>query len=166
MDAQGSVAADVELSLFDEVAEALRGMVASSWGPIRCRPRAYGIKAWFGATTPSREHYEAQVISPHAVGGAQVLGLEIGFHAEHPHVGDNERVLERLLDSEKRWRKRLGADAVAGPFLGRADVWRRVSETWSDPDLDEAGLGMEIAGRLADYVDALEPVLRATPKSR
>jgi hypothetical protein len=151
----------VELSLFDEVAEALRGMVAADLGALQCRPRSYGIKVWFGPSKPPREHYEAQVISPHAVEGATVLGLEIGFHAEHPKVGDNDRVLGLLLKAEKRWRKVLGTDAVAGPFLGRADLWRRVSETWADPDLGEPDLGMEVASRLADYIDALEPLLRA-----
>lgn len=151
----------VELSLFDEVAEALRGMIAPDLGAVRCRARSYGIKVWFGAATPSREHYEAQVVSPHALAGAEVLGLEIGFHAEHPKVADNDRVLEHLLKAEKRWRKVLGTDAVAGPFLGRAHLWRRVSETWADPDLGEPELGMEVASRLADYIDALEPLLRA-----
>jgi hypothetical protein len=151
----------VELSLFDEVAEALRGMIAGDLGALRCRPRSYGIKVWFGAAKPPREHYEAQVISPHAVEGATVLGLEIGFHSEHPQVAENDRVLDHLLKAEKRWRKVLGANAVAGPFLGRADLWRRVSETWADPDLGEPDLGMEVASRLADYIDVLEPLLRA-----
>ena len=70
-------------------------------------------------------------------------------------------MLGLLLKAEKRWRKVLGTDAVAGPFLGRADLWRRVSETWADPDLGEPDLGMEVASRLADYIDALEPLLRA-----
>jgi hypothetical protein len=116
---------------------------------------------WFGPAKPTREHYEAQVVSPHAVDGAAVLGLEIGFHAEHPKVAENDRVLDVLLKGEKRWRKVLGTSVVAGPFLGRAGLWRRVSETWADPDLAEPELGMEVASRLADYIDALEPLLRA-----
>ena len=47
-----------------------------------------------------------------------------------------------------------------GPFLGRPDVWRRVSETWPDPDLGGEDLGIEVAVRLADYITALEPVRR------
>jgi hypothetical protein len=157
----------VELSLFEEVAEALRGMVDGDLGVLRCRPRSYGIKVWFGPVKPPREHYEAQVISPHALDGAAVLGLEIGFHTEHPKLDDNERVLERLVAAERKWRRTLGKDVVVGPFLGRADLWRRVSETWADPDLGEPDLGMEVASRLADYIDALEPVLRGrTARSR
>ena len=151
----------MEIGLFDSVAALVRGMVPAELGEFRERHHRYGIKVWFGPSKPPREHYEAQVISPHAVEGATVLGLEIGFHAEHPKVGDNDRVLGLLLKAEKRWRKVLGTDAVAGPFLGRADLWRRVSETWADPDLGEPDLGMEVASRLADYIDALEPLLRA-----
>ena len=150
----------IELSLFQEVAEAVRGMVSPDLGAVRCQPRSYGIKVWFGAEKPPREHYEAQVISPHAVEDAEILALEIGFHAEHPRLDENDRVLAHLLGSERRWRKALGEAPVAGPFLGRAQLWRRVSETWADPDLGEPDLGMELASRLADYIDALEPLLR------
>ncbi|MDZ4824996.1 MAG: hypothetical protein SGJ13_00835 [Actinomycetota bacterium] len=44
--------------------------------------------------------------------------------------------------------------------MGRADVWRRVSETWPDPDLSERELGEELAARLLDYVTAIAPVRR------
>ena len=65
-----------------------------------------------------------------------------------------------LASSEKVWRKVVGVDAVAGPFIGRADTWRRVSETWADPNLDEDELVLQIAIRLTEYMSALEPVLR------
>ena len=42
-----------------------------------------------------------------------------------------------------------------GAFLGRQDAWRRVSETWPDPDLGAPDLGFEIAARLVDYIAAL-----------
>src|SRR5262245_41049302 len=128
------------------------------------RAHRYGIKVWFGGTTPTREHYEAQVIGPDAVPRAKVLALEVGFHAEHPDPKANDAVVARLLARERTWRKVLGKDAVAGPFLGRADRWRRVSETWPDPDLGEPQLALELAGRLHDYVTALEPVLRAADR--
>ena len=52
-------------------------------------------------------------------------------------------------------------------WLGRADRWRRVSETWPDPDLGDTELPFEVAARLTDYVIALEPVLREkTPRKR
>jgi hypothetical protein len=89
-----------------------------------------------------------------------VLALEIGFHSEHSKAADNDATLERLCTAERRWRKVVGPDAEVGPFLGRADVWRRVSETWPDPDLDEDELVMQIAIRLTEYMSALEPALR------
>jgi len=150
----------VELALFEEVADAVRGLLPRELGEVRCRPRRYGIKVWFGPTTPPREHYEAQVIGPDAVDDAKVLALEVGFHAEHPQVADNDAVITRLLGCEVRWRKELGGEAEVGAFLGRADVWRRISETWPDPDLESVELPFEVAARLADYVIALEPVRR------
>ena len=153
----------MELALFDEVAEVLRGLVADEFGAPRHRARRYGVKVWFGADHPIPEHYEAQVIGPEGVEGAAVLALEVGFHAEHRRVADNEAVLARLLGSEGRWRAVVGDDAVAGPFLGRPDVWRRVSETWPDPDLGADDLAVDLGLRLADYVRALEPVRRGAP---
>jgi hypothetical protein len=150
----------VDVSLFDEVGDALRGMIPHDLGPFRYRAHRYGIKVWFGSDAPRREHYEAQVISPDAVDDAEVLAVEVGFHAEHPAAADNDAVLAVLLRSEKKWRRVIGGDAVAGPFLGRADVWRRVSETWPDPDLGDAELPVELAARLVDYARALEPLLR------
>jgi hypothetical protein len=153
-------AAAVDLSLFDEVAYALRGMAPAELGELRARAHRYGIKVWFGPETPPREHYEAQVIGPDNDRSAKVLALEIGFHSEYPKVAENEAVIAHLLATEKRWRRVIGADAVAGPFLGRPDVWRRVSETWPDPDLSDAELVVELAARLTDYVTALEPARR------
>jgi hypothetical protein len=155
----------MELTPFDEVGEALRGMVAPHLGPVRHRAHRSGIKVWFEGEKPGREHYEAQVIAPRHVEGANVSALELGFHAEHPLVAENDDVLAHLLRHEDRWRPAIGADAVAGPFLGRAAVWRRVSETWPDPDLGDPDLAIEIAARLTDYVLALEPVRRLRPPS-
>jgi hypothetical protein len=73
----------------------------------------------------------------------------------------NDEVLQRMRTTEQQWRKTLGADAVAGDFIGRTG-WRRISEVWpanEEPDIDEA---IEVAARLADYVIALEPARRAT----
>jgi hypothetical protein len=151
----------VDLSLFDEVEDALRGMVPARLGALCCRAHRAGVKVWFDAEAPPREHYEAQVIGPRGVPGATAFAIEIGFHAEHPKATDNDRALARLVANEERWRRALGPDAVAGPFLGRADRWRRVSETWPDPDLDDPGLAVELAARLLDYVTALEPLRRA-----
>ena len=51
----------------------------------------------------------------------------------------------------------LGEEAETGPFIGM-DEWTRVSEVWPPPDPDDPEAPMEIAARLADYVDAIEPV--------
>jgi len=128
--------------------------------PRRVRAIERRLERRFGPLTPPREHYEAQVIGAKHVPDAKVLALEIGFHAEHPKVADSDATLARLLKREKAWRKVLGDDAVAGPFLGRGDPWRRVSETWPDPDLGDDDLCMEVALRVTDYMTALEPVLR------
>jgi hypothetical protein len=151
----------VELLLFDEVADAVTSLVPPDLGQVRCRAHRYGIKVWFGADTPSKEHYEAQVMGAEAMDEAEVLVLEIGFHAEHPDEARNQALLDQLLRDERRWRRVLGAEAEAGPFLGRRDDWRRLSELWADPDLSDPAIGLEIAARLTDYVAALEPARRA-----
>jgi hypothetical protein len=147
----------VESQLFEEVGDALRGMLPPELGELRLRVRRYGIKVWFGPIDPPREHYEAQVIGADAVEEARVLAIEIGFHAEHSQVGDNARIIDRLAACEADWRRRVGDAAVIGPFLGRAKTWRRVSETWADPDLGDPELAIELAALLADYITALEP---------
>ena len=92
--------------------------------------------------------------------GAKVLAIEVGFHAEHSKEADNQAVIDRLLRVEKRWRKDVGKEAEAARFLGRAQHWRRVSETWIDPDLGDPELAFEIAARLTDYITAIEPCRR------
>lgn len=146
----------MESQLFEEVADALRGMLPPELGDLRMRVRRYGIKVWFGASEPPREHYEAQVIGPKDVKEASVLALEIGFHAENSTAADNKKAVGRLVEHEKQWRPVL-KEAVAGPFLGRAKSWQRVSETWPDPDLADPELAIEVAAQLADYISALEP---------
>ncbi len=146
------------MELFEEVAEALRGLVPPELGPYHHRTHRYGTKVWFGDATPPREHYEAQVVGVREVPTAEALAVEVGFHAEHPQPADNEAVLAALLAQEGDWRPVLGPEAEAGVFLGRAEHWRRVSETWPDPDLEDPELGTEQAVRLLDYDTALEPL--------
>jgi hypothetical protein len=145
------------VELFEEACEALRGLVPPELGEFRHRTHRYGTKIWFGPEAPPKEHYEAQVVGKRDVPEAEFLAVEIGFHSEHPKDADNQAVLDGLLAGEKQWRKELGDEAVAGVFLGRADHWRRISETWIDPDLDDPELGTELAMRLLDYIEALEP---------
>ena len=150
----------MDIELFDQVSDALYALVPDELGEPRRRARRYGIKVWFGTKEPGREHYEAQVVGPRDVAAATMLALEIGFHAEHPRVEENDAAVEPLLRAEKSWRRQLGPEAVAGPFLGRPDDWRRVSETWADPDLSDPDLAIEVATRLTDYITALEPLRR------
>ena len=159
----------MELGLFDEVGEAVRGLMPPDLGVVRFRAHRYGVKLWFDSEAAPREHYEAQVIGAKHVPDATVLAIEIGFHSEHSRAEQNEATLERLMRRERAWRKVLGPDAVAGPFLGRADQWRRVSETWPDPDLSDDDLCMEVALRVTEYMTVLEPLLRgaqARPNGR
>src|SRR5262245_56829071 len=107
----------MELQLFDEVGEVLRGLVPAALGELHCRHHRYGIKAWFGGDKPTREHNEAQVIGAKHVADATVLAIEVGFHSEHRDPAENERVVKELLTREPRWRKVLGDDAVAGEFI-------------------------------------------------
>src|SRR5215831_3717731 len=133
----------MEDELFNEAADVLRSLLPPKLGGARMRARRYGVKVWFGTSDPAREHYEAQVLGARHVPEATVLAMEVGFHSEHPKVEDNEHTLDALVRRERRWRKALGPDVVCGPFLGR-DSWRRLSETWLDPDLSDPDLAVEI----------------------
>ena len=150
----------MEDHLFTEAGDVLRSLLPPELSGARMRAHRYGIKVWFGAADAAKEHYEAQVIGARYVTDATTLALEIGFHSEHPKPAENDRALDALLDGERRWRKALGPEAIGGPFLGR-DSWRRLSETWPDPDLSDPDLGVEVGTRLYEYIAALEP-LRVT----
>ena len=144
--------------MFDEVAQALRSLLPDDLGPLRTRAHRYGIKVWFGPVKAPREHYEAQVISARHVPDATVLAIEVGFHAENPDPARNAQTLADLAVHEKRWRRALGTEAEAAPFIDDRHGWRRVSETWPDPDLGDPDLAFEVATRLTDYITALEPL--------
>jgi hypothetical protein len=162
----------MDLSPFEAAGALLPGMLPDELGAVRQQAHRYGIKVWFDTETKRaessrdtvkapREHYEAQVVGKKDVPGATSLAIEVGFHAEHTKEADNQAVLDRLLEVEKRWRKDIGKEAEATRFLGRAQHWRRVSETWLDPDLNDPELAFEVAARLCDYITAIEPVRRA-----
>ena len=74
--------------------------------------------------------------------------LEVGFHVEYPKVEKNEAILQRLLATEKGWRRTFGIEPIAGVFLG-VERWRRVSEIWEETDADDVDAAIEIAARLA-----------------
>lgn len=139
---------------FEHVLDALEGFVDETHGIVHASAHRRGLKVWFGTADgqAAREHYEAQLIRRD--GDA---ALEIGFHAEHRDPADNEACLDHLRAKESFWRSQLGEDAEAGPFLGM-DTWRRISEVWDPPDPDDPEASIEVAARLADYVDAIEPL--------
>jgi hypothetical protein len=137
---------------FETADDALRGFLPPKLRDFQSHRTGGNLKVWFDGD--GREHYEVQF-----VGRAGDLHLEVGFHAEHRDAGRNEEVVARLVDNEKAWRKALGREAKAGPFLGRQSKWRRISEIWEGDGLtDDAAV--EAAERLATYITALEPVRR------
>jgi hypothetical protein len=149
----------VEQHVFDEAAQALRGLLPADLGPVQCRAHRYGLKVWRGEPgKATRQHYEAQVVGARHVPEATVLAIEVGFHSELPDPAENQRTLAALVQVESKWRKALGPEAVAGPFLDDRHGWKRLSETWPDPDLDDPDLGFELAARLTDYITVLEPL--------
>jgi hypothetical protein len=159
-------AASVERSFFEEVRDAFEGF-APEHGLIETRSHRRGLKVWYGDA--AKEHYEAQLIrasvaDPTAapdVDGADTV-LEVGFHAEHPRPADNEAVLARLLAAETSWREILGPEPQAGAFLGGGG-WTRISELWDAPTDGDPDAAMDVAARLADYVEAIEPLRAANP---
>jgi hypothetical protein len=146
----------VELPLFDQVGEVLRSLTPDELGQLRFQTHRRGIKVWFDTVTAPREHYEAQVLARRHIDGGEGMAVEIGFHAENPTVERNAEAVASIARTEKAWRKILGKGVEIGTFFG-ADNWRRVSETWLDPDLDDPEFPMEVASRLVDYLEAIEP---------
>lgn len=151
----------MDLPLFEQTGELTRALVPDDLGDLRFRAHRRGVKVWFGSGRPSRFHFEAQLIPSHLSpepAGPDEVTIEVGFHAEHGDERRNEAVLERLRAKEKAWRQALGRQAVAGPFLGNAH-WCRISETWTEGGIDDPDLPFELASRLADYIQALQPLL-------
>lgn len=148
----------LETTLFEQVADAVRSLMAADTERMQLRWHRRGVKVWFGGEKPSRAHYEAQLIPRRHVDGHDGMAIEVGFHAEHKELAHNERLLQQLFTHESAWRSELGDEAQAGVFLG-ADNWRRVSEVWLEPDLDDPELAFEMAARLVDYLRAIEPIL-------
>jgi hypothetical protein len=137
----------IEIGVFDEVGEVLRGLLPANLGDAQQSVRRHGIKVWFGPGGPPREHYEAQLIGAGDVPGARVLALEIGFHSEHPKAEDNDAVLARLTGAaERRWRKTLGSEPQVGAFLGRATAWRGVRDL-GRPGSERARPGLRGGGQ-------------------
>ncbi len=148
----------MELPLFDQVDDLVRAMTPEHLGELKTRSHRRGIKVWFGQEKAGKQHYEAQILARRHVDGQEGVAIEIGFHSEHADPSKNQAVLDHLTTSERQWRKLLGAEAQGGVFFG-AENWRRVSEAWIEPNLEDGELSFEIAARLVDYLSALEPRL-------
>lgn len=154
----------MDLPLFDEVADVVRAMTPEELGELKLRTHRRGIKVWFDTAKPPREHYEAQLLARRHVDGKEGMALEIGFHAENPDEVHNRRAVAGIGGTEKTWRKILGPAAEVGEFYGAAN-WRRVSEAWLEPDLEDPSLGFEVGSRLVDYLEAIEPARQAVEPS-
>lgn len=149
----------MELPLFEQVGELTRTLVGAEARTVRFRAHRRGVKVWLDREAPPRLHYEAQLVPRRFVDERDGAVLEVGFHAEDGDMAVNDAAIETLASAEASWRPELGDEAVAGPFLGRPEDWRRCSEVWIEPDLDDDEVAFEIASRLADYVNALQPLL-------
>lgn len=145
----------MELGLFDQVAEVVLALTPEELGEVKVRAHRRGVKVWFDTAKPTKEHYEVQQLARHYVDGTTGMAVEIGFHAEHAEVERNEAVVADVMRSEKIWRKILGDEAEVAAFFG-SDNWRRVSEAWIEPDLDDPEIAFELASRLVDYLISIE----------
>ncbi len=159
----------MELHLFEHTGELVRAMAAERPGAggadigvgVRFRSHRRGVKVWFGPEKPTRFHYEAQVLPTRLLDQPPEEGmtaLEVGFHAEHGDERRNQAVVDLLDRHRTAWTSSLGGEAELGPFLGN-DNWARLSEVWPGEDLEDPDLAFELAGRLVDYVEAVEPLL-------
>ncbi len=148
----------MDAGLFDQVYEISRSLSGGLSGRLRGKAHRYGVKVWLDADVAPRVHFEAQVMRRSNVDGGEGVALEVGLHAELKSEADNEAVLRLLKENEPAWRGLLGAEATLGTFYG-ADKWRRLSDAWFDFSLEDSEIAMEIASRLVDYVEALEPIL-------
>lgn len=141
---------------FEQVADAVVGFVPVELGPPSTRVSSVNLKVWFGEE--AREHYEAQFLADGT--------FEIGFHTEHRAVERNESLLSSLLAGEARWRRVLGKEATAGEFPGTDGwPWRRISEVRPAPRGRDVDTALEIAERLADYVEIFEPIRQGVPRA-
>ena len=140
---------------FEQIRDGLITVVGPSYANFGGYAHGYGVKVTLGTGDRTKEHYEAQLIRGRGDGPIEI---EIGFHSEYSKADQNDAVLALVCAHEKKWRKRLGSEPVVGPFLGN-DRWRRISETWDQFDFRDPECAFEITHRLAEYIEAFEPLL-------
>jgi hypothetical protein len=134
-------------AFYEDISDALASFLPPALRRYGLTISGRNLKVWFGED--AHEHYEVQALARNK--------LEIGFHAEYPTEAKNEAVIAALDAREKTWRRALGAEPEAGPFLGRKD-WRRLSEVWDGAGLYSEEASVEAAERLARYITTLEKI--------
>ena len=71
----------METSLFDDVADAVRGLLPSELGEPHIRAHRYGIKVWFGTVKPTASTTRRRS-SARAMARGTRAGPGGGFHSE------------------------------------------------------------------------------------
>lgn len=142
---------------FEQVADALVGLLPVELGPCSTQLTAGNIKVWFG--DEKHEHYEAQFLRDGR--------FEIGFHSEHRAAERNEALVSHLAEAKSKWRDVLGDDTAAGEFVGaEGGPWRRLSEVDAAPATLDVDAALDVADRLVTYAEALEPIRREATARR
>ena len=149
----------MDLQLFDEVGEVLRGLLPPELGELRTKHHRYGIKVWFGPAKPTREHYEAQVIGAKHVAEADGAGHRGRLPRRAPRPGGQRagaRAPPRAARSggarcsgPRRWPASSSTTATGG------SACRRPGPT---PTSAIPISPIELATRLTDYITTLEPL--------
>ncbi|MCH7788375.1 MAG: hypothetical protein IH940_02930 [Acidobacteria bacterium] len=152
----------MDKNLFANVDDIVRSLYSGDVDQLFSKSHRYGVKIWIGTPEPPKVHYEAQVLGRHHVDGEEGLAVEIGLHCEHRDEAENESILNSLLERSKKWEPVLGEEASAGVFYG-AENWRRLSDVWIEPDLSVDDIDVEIASRMTDYIETLQPLLPEDP---
>lgn len=138
-------------AFYDAIADALTGFLPPALRNFEWYRTSHNLKLWYPPNT--HEHYEVQHVRQ-----GKTISLEVGFHAEYKERQRNETVLEGLVAKQKQWRKSLGAEPEAAPFIGyQSNTWRRISELWPDEGND-FDIAVDAAERLATYIKTFEPL--------
>jgi hypothetical protein len=128
------------------VVEKVQDEIPANCSPIHSIAYSNQAKLWSGN---KQLHYEAWIRDRLGV-------IEVGLHFE-PDAHTNARLLPAFRAHERAIRRALGADVRIETW---DKGWARVWEPVELAILDRAFLE-RIAGRIAAYVTALEPLLRA-----
>ena len=128
------------------VVEKVQEEISADFPPIHSTAYSYMAQLWSGN---KQLHYEAWI--------RERLGvIEVGLHFEADTL-TNARLLAAFRAHERAIQRALGPDVRIETWdKGWARVWEPVALATLDPAFVE-----RIGGRIAAYVTALEPLLRA-----